>query len=1240
MSCQRLSIFKRICLKTGRIDLADIFVITTLLLFYSTNSQVTESAIAYDNTAGFISSTLVAVESATKEEDRQTVISVEEPVSGEEYYTIGKSKEAAGDFEEAISNFSRAIELDPDNAENYRARGLIHLRYTRRYQEATADFGASTRIEPSNALNYSLRGLSRFSDRDYEGVIEDTSKAIELGTSSISTAYLLRGKAQQALGNYISAIEDLSQAFETNSDDDVDVEIDVLLHRGESYSAIGQTQKAIADWKIAAHAGSIGDLENLAKQITVRIDQVSAQSTTRQSGSGIIIAQQGQTYYVLTAEHVVHDTNTNYSLVAPDGEVYEVNRTSIVRQSDADLAILKFSSPVQYEVATFVDYSNQAGPLLVNSFASGWPESQDEIQFTPGLLFRENAVLEAFIDPAFLTKGYEIAYTNLTYQGMSGGSVLDAEGRVIGIHGIAVGERIFYYELDDYNSEFQWGFSGGIPTETFLRLAPQLGINLDWLKVERSFPLDLNRSQIHSVEALIHLKINTLFESPERPSDWLRLGNQLWRAGLYDEAGAAFDEVLKLKPDSSEALFGKGLVSMFQGNNQKALEEFTKATTRQDNFRQASFMRGRMLIELARYEEALTSFDQAIQVTTNLKNFNELLWKSYIMWYRGQTFSNYLNMPHEALDAFTKAINLYELAANTTSVEIQNQRYASLFYTSRANVQRELGNLDNAVEDYERAIDLNPTSNTVYKTLAQIYQERGNQVRATELIAQDLLNTSYHFYNSFSENSSVRQTALAGREFGFGYQGLAQLASNDYEEAILSFTEAIKVHTSTAHRFNSTEIGIWTWYWGKGFAHYNLGNYSEAILHLSEAIKLYPEEYNSSYVSETYFFRGDSFAALNEFSNAISDFAQAIELDAKNFVALNTRGTIYITLNEYSKAIRDFTRAIELNPQYAYAFRNRGVAYANLKDYQNSIKDFTRAITLNPEYANAYANRGAAYRNINELDAAVDDLTKSIELDPQSYQAFYNRGLVYAALERYQDSVKDFSQVIELNPQLAEAYRLRGITYANLANYEQAIQDYTDAISLNPPNPSLYYYERAELYRLLGQDSEAVSDLTTVVEETQISSLAHLYRGLAYRELQRYRSAISEFELAKDLAIQQEDNSTYQLILFESGLLHYEVGDTSAAIDNWKLANEFDSDDNAKIQLVLATASYFDGDERNAIELGRTALMSDERLSTLEFLQSVLWGERLLNDTRSLLKREEIQQVIEELRQVSYEDDT
>ena len=136
----------------------------------------------------------------------------------ERYEALAESFEAAfsatdaGDFAEAERQWSRAIELYPNNPAAWSNRGNARLSQFQ-VQEALEDFNRSVELAPKLPDPYINRGIAWEALQDWPKAIADYDTAIQLGGDD-PVAYNNRGNAKGGAGDWEGATADFKTAME------------------------------------------------------------------------------------------------------------------------------------------------------------------------------------------------------------------------------------------------------------------------------------------------------------------------------------------------------------------------------------------------------------------------------------------------------------------------------------------------------------------------------------------------------------------------------------------------------------------------------------------------------------------------------------------------------------------------------------------------------------------------------------------------------------------------------------------------------------------------------------------------------------------------------------------------------------------------------------------------------------------------------------------------------------------
>lgn len=174
-------------------------------------------------------------------------------------------------------------------------------------------------------------------------------------------------------------------------------------------------------------------------------------------------------------------------------------------------------------------------------------------------------------------------------------------------------------------------------------------------------------------------------------------------------------------------------------------------------------------------------------------------------------------------------------------------------------------------------------------------------------------------------------------------QGLVFYQSMEYDRSIDDFTKALEINPKDKENHKV--------YYMRGRSYMENRQYDLAINDFTKALEICPDTDKATRfaIIES---RGNSYHALNENDAAIRDFSDAIALNPGNKnikYVYHNRGWIRQRMEDYENAIKDYAAALAIDPAFAPAYYGRASAYYKTGNLPRAIEDAKEALRLEPE---------------------------------------------------------------------------------------------------------------------------------------------------------------------------------------------------------------------------------------------------------------------------------------------------
>jgi len=288
----------------------------------------------------------------------------------------------------------------------------------------------------------------------------------------------------------------------------------------------------------------------------------------------------------------------------------------------------------------------------------------------------------------------------------------------------------------------------------------------------------------------------------------------------------------------------------------------------------------------------------------------------------------------------------------------------------------------------------------------------------------------------------------------------------------------------------------------------------------------------------------------------------------------------YILKGQARKAIKEYLKLVEADPHDKRLHLKLGDLYLKDNEEDKAVEEYLKVARL-------YGEEDLNFR-------AISMYKKILSINPKLTEAFREIAKLYSK-EGLTGSAKNYYQsILEINPNDSEAVKA-------LKNIESPQEQKRGGVTPSPVAESTFSkyphpperksFEEKSQFLPPGDMDTSVSSAAPGISALDKDSEMHYHLGIAYKEMELFDYAISEFELASSSPSMQFD--CYIML----GNCYMEKGDYNRSIEYYKMSSGIQGLSNeklARLHFNLGLAYEANGMVSEAINTFNVALKLDQ----------------------------------------------
>jgi len=465
----------------------------------------------------------------------------------------------------------------------------------------------------------------------------------------------------------------------------------------------------------------------------------------------------------------------------------------------------------------------------------------------------------------------------------------------------------------------------------------------------------------------------------------------LKRQGFYNDALAAFDKLINIKPDYLTAVFERGAVLERLGRKEEAQKAYAEVATRGNESREARFCQALLLEAKGLPTQALAVIEQVLADDPT---------------YAPALFSRLqFNVRHGNPESILQAANrLYEQQPNESFF---------LFYLG--DLYAYYGFTAHAINCLKSGLKLERKNKAYKQKLAGLY------------LQQDQYDNAYELYSEMLDRQDV------GDDILYNYCIVA-LKVDHLAQAEQKWSQLQKAN-STSFYVKHLEAKILL------YKHH----YTEALDLLDNLIGDYPN------VHDLYYDKAKVLFNLGREEDSLTTIDHANKLSS-SYRTHYEKGLLLLHLERWEEAIKELVATLRMKSEFPDAYVALAVAYEHLGKLEEVVNIYQQAIHLRPDSSALHHKLFVLLVQLNRSSEAFELLERITEIDNQRFtedlrQHFKGSG--NANLNRYDKVIRELEKKLEANPKHAKTHYFKAMFYCGLRDKQSMLHNLSRAFALN-----------------------------------------------------------------------------------------------------------------------------------------------------------------------------------------------